>query len=118
MLRVARNAWVGKTGGASLADRDLDCVAEPRESGCAQTALDRLEQLGDPRLRRVQPLGLRNQVDLSPVEPLRNDLRRDAAPRELGDGRGRRRVECSVLLRGRLASEDEPEAVLVGLEHL
>src|SRR5512132_1013254 len=116
MLRVARNAWVGKTGRAGLADRDLDCVAEPPKSGCAQTALDRLEQLGDPRLRRVRPLGLRDQVDLSPVEPLRDDLRRDTAARKLGDGRGRRGVECNVLLRCRLASQDEPEAVLVCLE--
>ena len=40
----------------------------------SQPALDCGEQLADPGLRRIGPLGLGNDVDLAPVKALRHDL--------------------------------------------
>ena len=111
MLGVARHARIGQPGRARGRERDLDGVAETPEPRVTQTRLHRREQLTDPRLRRVGPLRLRDQVDLAPVQPPRDHRRGDTAAPKLGDGIRCSRVERRLLRRCRLPAFDELEAV-------
>src|SRR6266545_5994122 len=101
MLRITRDLRRLEARLARGLLRDANRLAQSVQSGASQTSFDRSEQLGDLRLGRVRPLGLRNEVDLAPVEALGHDLCAHAAFREAANGGLGCGVQSSVLgLRG------------------
>jgi hypothetical protein len=118
VLCVARHARVGKPRFTSGAATQFDRLPEPAQPCPAQSLFDRVEKLGDSRLRRIEPLRQRNEVDLSTVEALRHDLGLETSLSErrhhsFGGG-----VEHGILFGRRLPPLDEVHAVAVGAEDL
>ena len=107
MLDIARDPGVVEAGVACGLRRQGGDVVEPRKSGCEQTGFDRREQLSDPCLRRIRPLRLGNQIDLSPVEPIRDHLCSEPVLGEPGDRRPGGFGQRLVLFRARNASVDQ-----------
>ncbi len=118
VLRVARHP--------SLREPDLDrgpaCelgrLGERADPVGGEASLDRLQQLGDARLGGICPLRLRDQVDLAPVQPLRDDLRPEALRAEALHRQLRGSIERVLLGVGRHRREDPLGALLADPEHL
>ncbi len=83
-----------------------------------ETALDGVKELGDPRLRRIGPLGLRDEVDLPAVQALGDDLGPQPAGGERGDGALGGRVERGILLGRRLAALEQAHVLRICAEDL
>ena len=74
VLGVARDLRVFETFGDCDLARELRDCDQAVDSGVAQPVLDGDEQLVDRGFRRVLPLGQGDEIDLSSVESLRDDL--------------------------------------------
>ena len=110
-LASRRDLWLRQPGVARRLLRQADTLTKAVQPDGSQPALDCREQLADPGLRRIGPLGLGDDVDLAPVESLRHDLGGNAAR-----GEPRHRVGgCCIerrLFRLRRKSANRSDAVL------
>ena len=118
VLGVARHAWIIETGVARRLPRDLDDLGQPAEFRGGEPRFDRGQQSVDLRLRRVGPLGQRDQVDLAPVQALGHDFGRETTCRQPFDRECRRTVERIVLGIGGLTAVQEAGPVTVDLVDL
>ena len=104
---IARDPRIAQAGVQCGLLGDRGDTVEPGETTREQALFDRREQLSDPRLGRIRPLRLRNQVDLSPVQPVRDDLRAETVLGEPGDRRAGRCGQRLVLGRRRHTSVNQ-----------
>ena len=91
----------GSANPASAAARagDLDRLGQPAIPAAANRSCTALSSSTDPRLRRILPLRLGDQIDLAPVQPLRDDpsgepTRRQPLHRQLRRARQGRVLVC------------------------
>ena len=118
MLGVARHPRRLQTTRLRGNNPQLDRLSNACQPGGSQPSLHRHHELADSRLRGIKPLRLRNQIDLSPVQALGDDLCRHPSPGELLDGRFRCGIEHRLFFRAGNAALDELDAGLARLEHL
>ena len=118
MLGVTRHTRVFETGLPGRLPGDLDCLGQSLDAGLAKALLDSKKKVTDPGLRRIGPFGLRDQVDLPTVQPLRNDTRLQASGGERRNRGLGGRVQRCLFFRRREASFDELEPLLAGQEYL
>ena len=96
MLCVARHAGIRDARVLGGSDAEVDGRAEAADAALVEQFLDRAQEFRDLGLRRIGPG--RDQIDLPAVEPLRDDLRTDAAATERLDRGSGGPVERRVLL--------------------
>ncbi len=68
VLHVAGDARIAQAGTACRCLGEGCDLSEPRQTCRREPALDRLQELADPCLRRICALRLRDQIDLPPVQ--------------------------------------------------
>jgi len=118
VLRVARDLRIGQTRVARGRRRDRGHFGYSLYPRRVEPGQHRLQQLGDPRLRRVGPLGERDQVDLAAVEPLGNHSSLEATRGQSLHSELRGPIERSILHIGREPAPDEYRSFRADLEQL
>ena len=118
VLRVTRHLGIGEPGFDRAPFRQLDGLFEACEPCLVKSVLDRGQQLRDPRLRRLRPLRLRDQIDLSPVQALGDDLGPQTQRCQLDDGLRGSGVQGRLFLGRCPTALEEMDAVRFCSEHL
>ena len=117
VLRITRHLDVEEPDIPGGRSGDLDHVPERRDAGSLESRFDRCHEIGDEGLRRVGPCRQRDEVDLSPVQPLSDDLcvkpaRTKTLDRQRCCGR-----QKPILLRRRISPVDKMRTRSVHGEH-